>query len=287
MSIIQPEENRTLNTTPMSNPTLIAEGKTKRILAVDDETVLIVSKDDITAGDGAKHDVMKGKAQYSTTTTCNVFRLLRRFVSTAFIEQIDEVTFKAVRCKMLPYEVVVRREAHGSYLKRMPTLEKGFVFNEPIKELFLKTNNRKWRNYNLICDDPLMIHNNAPATISLYDPAIPLESQEPFLVLDEEEVFTNRHEEVLLDLMLKNAEQVFLILEDACKRLGKKLLDFKVEYGINARDGLLLADVIDGDSWRLVDEEGVHLDKQPYRENAAVADVAEKYRILAELTKQF
>ena len=58
---------------------LIAEGKTKIIRASgnDPEKVLVLSKDDITAGDGAKHDLIEGKAALATRTTCNVFRLLK------------------------------------------------------------------------------------------------------------------------------------------------------------------------------------------------------------------
>lgn len=54
----------------------IDEGKTKVIIDAGDGTVLIRSKDDITADDGARRDVIVGKGASSTTTTCNVFRLL-------------------------------------------------------------------------------------------------------------------------------------------------------------------------------------------------------------------
>ena len=57
---------------------ILAEGKTKVIgqSADDPQKVIIVSKDDITAGDGAKHDLLSGKAAMATLTTCNNFRLL-------------------------------------------------------------------------------------------------------------------------------------------------------------------------------------------------------------------
>ncbi len=72
------------------------EGKTKIIIDAGDGTVLIRSKDEITAGDGAKHDVIEGKAASSTTTTCNIFRLLNNNrVPTHFVERLDAVTFRA------------------------------------------------------------------------------------------------------------------------------------------------------------------------------------------------
>jgi phosphoribosylaminoimidazole-succinocarboxamide synthase len=47
---------------------VLIEGKTKVIADAGGGEVLIRSKDDITAGDGAKHDVLDGKAAASTRT---------------------------------------------------------------------------------------------------------------------------------------------------------------------------------------------------------------------------
>ena len=98
----------------------INEGKTKIIRQDPDKDghVLIEAKDDITAGDGAKHDIMQGKAAIATGTTCNVFQLLKACgIPLAFVEQRGEETFVARKCTMLPYEVVVRgakRTVHTS-----------------------------------------------------------------------------------------------------------------------------------------------------------------------------
>src|SRR5258708_3270196 len=47
---------------------------------------------------------------------------------------------------MLPYEVVVRREAHGSYLKRNPHFAKGQLFPQLELEFFLKTKDGNWND---------------------------------------------------------------------------------------------------------------------------------------------
>ena len=127
---------------------LVTEGKTKKIYQVtgDSDLVTVISKDDITAGDGAKHDIISDKGRLANRTTCNVFRLLKACgLPVAFEEQDSTSSFIAPKCFMLPYEVVVRREAHGSYLKRNPHFSKGQLFPQLIVELFLKTKDKNWK----------------------------------------------------------------------------------------------------------------------------------------------
>ena len=138
---------------------LFAEGKTKRVWAVvgEPDLAILESKDDITAGDGAKHDVMGGKAALANETTCNVFRLLNnqtKHIPLAFIEQLDPTSFLAYRAQMLPWEVVARRRAWGSYLKRYPEIEQGHRFDPPLVEFFLKTSGRNFDGHVLPEDDP-------------------------------------------------------------------------------------------------------------------------------------
>ena len=268
---------------------VIAEGKTKIILATkpDPEKVLILSKDDITAGDGAKHDLIEGKAALATRTTCNVFRLLKASgIPVAFDGQIDEKSFTAPLCQMLPYEVVIRREAHGSYLKRMPGLAKGHLFPKLLVEFFLKTNGRKWKEHDLLCDDPLMEYSESAKTISLFEPSKPFHGQKPFLVLQEKEVFSHAGEWKLFPEIQKIARRAFLVLEKSWQIEGRTLVDFKVEFGLTKNDTLLLADVIDNDSWRVL-ENGAYIDKQSYRDGGKLDDVAEKYRRVAGVTDHF
>jgi phosphoribosylaminoimidazole carboxylase/phosphoribosylaminoimidazole-succinocarboxamide synthase len=268
---------------------LIAEGKTKIILATkqDPEKVMIRSKDDITAGDGAKHDLIEGKATLATRTTCNVFRLLKACgIPVAFDEQIDAKTFLAPLCQMLPYEVVIRREAHGSYLKRMPGLTKGHLFPKLLVEFFLKTSGKKWQEHDLLCDDPLMEYSEGARTIALYEPSKPIYAQKPFLVLQENEVFDDPEEWKLFAEIKKLARRAFLILEKSWQIEGRTLVDFKVEFGLTKDGVLLLADVIDNDSWRVL-ENGAYIDKQAYRDGGKLDDVAEKYRRVAAITDHF
>jgi phosphoribosylaminoimidazole carboxylase PurE protein len=267
--------------------TLVAEGKTKKIHQVpaSPDLVTILSKDDITAGDGAKHDVIPCKGRLANQTTCNVFRLLKACgLPVAFEEQDSPDSFIAPGCEMLPYEVVVRREAHGSYLKRNPHLARGQLFPRLIVELFLKTKDRNWKGKPLVCDDPLLHYSDS--RIRLFNPAKPMLGQEPFLILPESEVFSHDEEWKFLPEMGLMADHAFLVLEKAWQLEGGTLVDLKVEFGFDSKGRLLLADVIDNDSWRVL-QDGSYIDKQVYRDGGALDDVAAKYQRVAEVTGHF
>jgi phosphoribosylaminoimidazole carboxylase/phosphoribosylaminoimidazole-succinocarboxamide synthase len=267
---------------------LLTEGKTKKIFRINgSDLVSVVAKDDITAGDGLKHDVIPDKGRLANQTTCNVFRLLKACgLPVAFEEQDSATSFVAPPCAMLPYEVVVRREAHGSALKRNPHFAKGQLFPKLLVEFYLKTKNKSWKGKPLLADDPLMLYEDGGAQIRLLNPAKPILGQEPFLVLQTADVFAHAEEYKFFPEMRRIARQAFLVLEKTWALEGGTLADFKVEFGVDAKGRLLLADVIDNDSWRVL-ENGNYLDKQVYRDGGALDTVAEKYRQVAETTGRF
>ncbi len=149
----------TTHTTP-KNGSILIEGKTKivRSCSENNDLVILESKDTITAGDGLlRKDTIRGKSALSTNTTCNVFRLLAESgIPVAFCKQLDDTRFVAKKCSMILLEVVVRREAHGSALKRHPHLKKGQIFPQLIVEFFLKTTDRMWKGQSIPKDDPSM-----------------------------------------------------------------------------------------------------------------------------------
>ena len=86
--------------------------------------------------------------------------------------------------------------------------------------------------------------------------------------------------------MRRIARHAFLLLEKAWQLEGGTLVDLKVEFGFDSKKRLLLADVIDNDSWRVI-ENGSYIDKQVYRDGGALDEVAEKYRRVADITSRF
>ncbi len=271
----------------------IAEGKTKTIwLDPDDPNrVLIEGKPDITAGDGAKRDVIEGKDVLATATTVNCFKLLKQAgVDSHFVDSVDDRTFRALNLEMLPIEVVVRRIATGSYLKRDKVTPEGTIFEDLRVEFFFKDDDRH---------DPLMLWKDE-GHFELHHPKRPV-GEEQYENLTPADIIAGGTREQFeghyMPYQRETAIRVFETLEKAWAQIGVTLVDFKIEFGLyraEGRDEIYLGDVIDNDSWRLWPggDKAQRMDKDNYRELAdsaqsALADVKKKYAWVAEATTQF
>jgi phosphoribosylaminoimidazole-succinocarboxamide synthase len=245
-----------------SNPVLgplLAEGKTKQIFAYPDDNslVYIVSKDQITAGDGARRNEISGKSRWSTITTANVFRLLNEAkIATHFIKQVSDTVLLVRRCEMLPIEHVQRRIATGSYLKRHSEISEGTRFDPVLIETFLKDDAR-------------------------HDPQIWLQDIMRLGLATEQEV----------EWMHIQGRYIFETLEQAWASVDVTLVDLKIEFGRDTENHLVVADVIDNDSWRLWPggDKTRMLDKQVYRNlqdvtSEALQNIADRYALVADLT---
>lgn len=268
----------------MSQSTKLAEGKTK-IIYLDPEApheVRIFSKDDITAGDGVKRDLLPGKGALATRTTCNCFQLLEEYdISTHFLERVDDVTFRAQQVAMVPVELVARRIATGSYLKRNPNISEGYRFEDLELECFLKDDARH---------DPLILIDVVAYRIHLFDPKLPL--KQGYLGSEDPDWLDELAPEV--DEMGHLLQNTFEALEEAWAQQGVTLVDLKIECGWSPGKELVVADVIDNDSWRIWPggQKERMVDKQVYRNllettPEALHDVLVKYAWVADATDKF
>ncbi|KAM7111943.1 bifunctional phosphoribosylaminoimidazole carboxylase/phosphoribosylaminoimidazole succinocarboxamide synthetase isoform 1-T1 [Ciconia maguari] len=221
----------------------VNEGKTKEVYELPDipGCVLMQSKDQITAGNAARKDRMEGKAAISNTTTSCVFQLLQEAgIKTAFVRKQSDTAFIAAHCEMIPIEWVCRRIATGSFLKRNPGVKEGYKFYPPKIEMFYKddaANDPQWSEEQLI------------------------EAKFCFagLTIGQTEV----------DIMARSTQAIFEILEKSWQPQNCTLVDLKIEFGVNIlTKEIVLADVIDNDSWRLwpSGDRSQQKDKQSYRD---------------------
>ncbi len=262
------------------------EGKTKIVAPLWNGAGvgLVTTKNNITAGDGAKHDIIVGKAELATRTTCNVFEYLRsKGTPVAYIGRDGPTTFLTKICDMILVEVVVRRIATGSYLKRHPAIVEGTIFEDPMVEFFYKTTGRSIGDQGLPCDDPLMEWNDVDGWYDLYLPNKPTaDGYIGRLELSDSDAETLKTQ---LGECAVMATDVNTYLCDAWRMLDGTLYDFKLEFGVLPDGSVVLADVVDCDSWR-VKWNGIQLSKQGYRDGDDLNRVLGVYRLAVSLTDQ-
>ncbi|HEV3156324.1 MAG TPA: phosphoribosylaminoimidazolesuccinocarboxamide synthase [Candidatus Baltobacteraceae bacterium] len=247
----------------------VARGKTKILFESPNQpNVLVLTQTDaITAQDGLRRHEIPGKGRLAARTNAHVFRLLNLCgVPTHFVsggEDDDDNETLVRRCTMLPLEVVVRGVAAGSLLKRNPGLQKGSIIFPRLVEFFLKDD----ANH-----DPLI----SPEEVVRRGIATPTE----------------------IGAMTELARMAYDILAHAWRRRDTILVDLKIEFGRlvekENEGALVLADVVDNDSWRIWPQgrEDLMLDKQVYRNltEVSAADlerIRSNYEQVADLTGTF
>ena len=278
---------------------LVIEGKTKRIYDVIayPNLCIVESKNAITANDDPSLTKEFGtKAMAANFTTSNVFEELNRVgIATAFIERISDTEFLAEKCTMIPLEVICRRDAMGSMLKRRPELkkadgEKAHIFAKLLVEFFLKTTDNKcvYNGKTLISDlsveDPF-IKNPHAEQWKLLEPKTPYDEEDSFLTFfDSLSIISSNVTIANMTIATKN---IFRVLESAFKKNYFRLNDFKIEFGITFDGRLVVSDVIDNDSWRVEDPNGNDSSKESFRAGENLTDVERKYLRIMEVTNNF
>ncbi|MFA6386021.1 MAG: phosphoribosylaminoimidazolesuccinocarboxamide synthase [Candidatus Paceibacterota bacterium] len=276
-------------------------GKTKGAFAVDDPTALVLQNyDALTKFDTPELTAqMANKAIYATKTTCNVFNLLKAAgLPVAFREQLSETEFLVDKCQMIPLEVIARRYAVGSYLNRVPELkaEDGqppHCFGRLVFELFLKTTGKIIKSFDgreigkVPVEDPLIDLSLGADYWKLRHPKLPYSEFASDLGITVYPTDIVPGGEDILPQIEEITRKVFLILEGAWAQLECRLIDFKIEFGITTDGRLVVADVIDNDSWRLRTNNWEELSKQLFRDNVSMEEISSKYQLVAELSEHF
>ena len=231
---------------------LLYEGKAKKLFITEDPQILRVEyKDDATAFNGKKFDRLRDKGRLNNAITVFFFEHLdTKDIPSHFVRKISETEQLVRRVKIIPLEVVVRNVAAGSLSKRIGW-EEGKELPHPIVEFYYKDDD---------LGDPLLAEEH----IRLLELASEAQIEE----LKKRGLAVN---EALKSLMLSK---------------GIRLIDFKLEFGLDQKGEILLADEISPDTCRFWDiESGKILDKDRFRRD--LGGVTEAYlEIYQRLTEE-
>ena len=233
---------------------LLYEGKAKKLFITEDPQILRVEyKDDATAFNGKKFDRLRDKGRLNNAITVFFFEYLdTKDIPSHFVRKISETEQLVRRVKIIPLEVVVRNVAAGSLSKRIGW-EEGKDLPHPIVEFYYKDDD---------LGDPLLAEEH----IRLLELA----------------------SEAQIEELKKRGLAVNEALESLMLSKGIRLIDFKLEFGLDQKGEILLADEISPDTCRFWDiESGKILDKDRFRRD--LGGVTEAYleihqRLTEEIT---
>ncbi len=220
---------------------LLYEGKAKKIFrAESDNEIYLYYKDDATAFNGVKKSQIPNKGILNNKITEVLFeRLGSQGVKSHFIRRIDDRIQLCQKVDIIPLEFIVRNRIAGSMAKRLQ-IDEGTKPDNTIFEICYKDDE---------LGDPLINDHHAVAmNICSYED---------------------------LNFMYKTVNQINTILSDLFIKAGIILVDFKVEFGINTRGEILLADEISPDTCRLWDKDtSEKLDKDRFRRDLGSVEKA-------------
>ena len=227
---------------------LITEGKVKSVYDVfnDEDKVHIRFHDKVTAGNGRTVDYPEDKGKVCCLISTFLFEIIKKHgIPTHFLGTDGSNTMVCKKVNIIPLEVVVRNLAAGSIV-RQTTIEEGTEFKWPLIEFFLKDDEK---------DDPLL------TTDRIIQMGYDME------VVGEMEIM---------------AREVNSLLKETFDSIGLTLVDFKLEFGYDSRQNILLADELSPDGMRLW-KEGKSFDKDLFRKGQG--DIVEAYKYILQQLK--
>ena len=215
---------------------LIYEGKAKKVFTHDDaDKVIIEFKDDATAFNALKKAKFEGKGKLNCLISAKIFEyLIKNNIPTHYLKLKSDNTMIAQKIRIIPLEIVLRNIAYGSLCKQT-TIKSGTVLPTPLIDIYLKND-------------------------ELNDPLLTKERIELMNILSANDL------DSIIELTLK----INVILKSFFKNIQLKLVDFKLEFGYNASNNIVLGDEISPDNCRLWDlnqknDTIVSLDKDRFR----------------------
>lgn len=217
------------------------EGKAKRVYSTENPNeVIIFYKDDATAFNNLKKGTIVNKGILNHKITTKIFNYLEENgIPTHMIKTIDERNQLCKKVEIIPLEVIVRNTLAGSTAKLLGISE-GLELSSPIFEICYKKDE---------LNDPLINDYHAVAL---------------GLATKEE-----------LETIYALTAKINTLLISFFKNIGIKLVDFKIEFGRDVNNNIILADEISPDSCRLWDlKTNEKMDKDRFRRDLGKVEEA-------------
>ena len=218
----------------MEKKELLYEGKAKKIWTTDDPDLLISEfKDDLTAFNGEKKSSEIGKGALNNKISTILFEYLNeKGIPTHFVKMLDENHMLHKKADVILIEVIVRNIATGS-LSRNLGIEDGKTLPFTLVEFDYKND-------------------------ELGDPKL---NDQHCLIL---ELVKDQSE---LEYIRYMARKINKFLSDFYAEAGLKLVDFKLEFGRDKNDNIILIDELSPDNFRLWDAKtNEKMDKDRFRQ---------------------
>jgi phosphoribosylaminoimidazole-succinocarboxamide synthase len=211
---------------------LLTTGKAKAVFATSDPNILwLHSLDQATALNGKQKEHIPDKGRLTTQISGVLFDYLNQAgIKTHYLSAVDATDILVTKLTMLPVEVVVRNYAAGHFASRFDV--------EPMTPLVPVVEEYYYKRDDL--DDPALNASQAVA-LKLATPA-------------------------QLASITEITARVNQLLAEKFKAIGITLVDFKIEFGLDAQGQLVLGDELSPDNMRLIDDAtGKSLDKDVFR----------------------
>lgn len=221
---------------------LLYEGKAKKVFKTDvADQYYLEFKDSLTAFNALKKGTFENKGQINRDIAARLFDYLKsRGIASHYVSSDGSNGMVVKKVEIIPFEVVVRNVLAGSTAKKLGIAE-GVALPEPLVEFYLKND----------------------------------ELADPFVSEEQIRIIYGISNGVMQEI--KNyALKINSHLGELFAGIGIKLIDFKVEFGKDGKNQILLADEITPDCCRLWDmKTNEKLDKDRFRRD--LGSIKESY----------
>ncbi|WP_371193027.1 phosphoribosylaminoimidazolesuccinocarboxamide synthase [Glaciecola sp. SC05] len=217
-------------------------GKAKTVFLTDQADLLVLEfRDDTSAFDGEKIEQLERKGEVNNKFNHFIMQQIEAAgVQTQVQSLLSDTESLVKKLKMIPVECVLRNYAAGSLCRRLGVQE-GVTLNPPTFEFFLKND-------------------------ALHDP----------MINESHIIGFNWASQAQIDEMKALTFKVNSVLSPLFAKGGMLLVDFKLEFGVDAKGQIILGDEFTPDGCRLWDSETKRkLDKDRFRQG--LGSVVESY----------